>query len=153
MLPEFKDIEKAARRIEGFAVRTPVLESPKLNAITGGRILIKAECLQRTGSFKFRGAWNMISKLDAKKTKGGVVAYSSGNHAQGVAYAARHLGLDAQPAQPIEHGFTGLERHLEAVFVGGLARRAGIAVDHRLEGYFEVETELAGAQAVNRGKA
>jgi threonine dehydratase len=102
MLPEFKDIEKAARRIEGFAVRTPVIESPKLNAITGGRILIKAECLQRTGSFKFRGAWNMISKLDAKKAKGGVVAYSSGNHAQGVAAAAEIKGLPALIVMPAD---------------------------------------------------
>jgi threonine dehydratase len=84
MLPEFKDIEKAARRIEGFAVLTPVIESPKLNAISGGRVLIKAECLQRTGSFKFRGAWNMISKLDAKKAKGGVVAYSSATMRRGL---------------------------------------------------------------------
>ena len=102
MLPEFKDIEKAARRIEGFAVVTPVIESPKLNAITGGRVLIKAECLQRTGSFKFRGAWNMISKLDAKKAKGGVVAYSSGNHAQGVAAAAQIKGLPALIVMPAD---------------------------------------------------
>ncbi len=102
MLPEFKDIEKAARRIEGFAVVTPVIESPKLNEITGGRILIKAECLQRTGSFKFRGAWNMISKLDAKKAKGGVVAYSSGNHAQGVAAAAQIKGLPALIVMPAD---------------------------------------------------
>ncbi|WP_290542161.1 threonine/serine dehydratase [Aestuariivirga sp.] len=102
MLPEFRDIEKAARRIEGFAVRTPVLESPKLNALTGGRILIKAECLQRTGSFKFRGAWNMISKLDAKKARGGVVAYSSGNHAQGVAAAAQIKGLPALIVMPAD---------------------------------------------------
>jgi len=102
MLPEFKDIEKAARRIEGFAVRTPVLESPKLNTLTGGRILIKAECLQRTGSFKFRGAWNMISKLDARKAKGGVVAYSSGNHAQGVAAAAQIKGLPALIVMPAD---------------------------------------------------
>ena len=102
MLPEFKDIEKAARRIEGFAVLTPVIESPKLNAISGGRVLIKAECLQRTGSFKFRGAWNMISKLDAKKAKGGVVAYSSGNHAQGVAAAAQIKGLPALIVMPAD---------------------------------------------------
>ena len=102
MLPEFKDIEKAARRIEGFAVRTPVIETLKLNAITGGRVLIKAECLQRTGSFKFRGAWNRISKLDAKKAKGGVVAYSSGNHAQGVAAAAQIKGLPALIVMPAD---------------------------------------------------
>jgi threonine dehydratase len=83
-------------------VVTPVIESPKLNAITGGRVLIKAECLQRTGSFKFRGAWNMISKLDAKKAKGGVVAYSSGNHAQGVAAAAQIKGLPALIVMPAD---------------------------------------------------
>ena len=102
MLPEFKDIEKAARRIEGFAVRTPVIESPKLNALAGGRVLVKAECLQRTGSFKFRGAWNMISKLDPKKARGGVVAYSSGNHAQGVAAAAQIKALPALIVMPAD---------------------------------------------------
>ena len=73
-----------------------------IEAITGGRMLIKAECLQRTGSFKFRGAWNMISKLDAKKAKGGVVAYSSGNHAQGVAAAAQIKGLPALIVMPAD---------------------------------------------------
>ena len=66
-----------------------MLESAVLNATVGGRVLVKAECLQRTGSFKFRGAWNCISQLDPARTPGGVVAYSSGNHAQGVAAAAR----------------------------------------------------------------
>ena len=96
------DIEDAARRIAGFAVRTPLLESPKLNALTGGRILIKAECLQRTGSFKFRGAWNAISRLDAAAAKGGVVAFSSGNHAQGVAAAAQLKGLPAVIVMPAD---------------------------------------------------
>ena len=102
MLPTFSDIEKAAERIKGYAVRTPVIESPKLNALTGGRILIKAECLQRTGSFKFRGAWNRISQLDVKTTPGGVVAYSSGNHAQGVAAAAQIKGLPALIVMPAD---------------------------------------------------
>jgi threonine dehydratase len=75
-LPVFSDIELAARRIQGEAVATPLLENVKLNALTGGRVFIKAECLQRTGSFKFRGAWNCISKLDPAKSKGGVVAFS-----------------------------------------------------------------------------
>ncbi len=101
-LPEFKDIEAAAERLKGYAVKTPVIESPKLNALTGGRILIKAECLQRTGSFKFRGAWNCISQLDAAKTPGGVVAYSSGNHAQGVAAAAQIKGLPALIVMPAD---------------------------------------------------
>ena len=100
MLPSFPDIEIARDRLSGFAVRTPVIESPVLNARAGGRVLVKAECLQRTGSFKFRGAWNMISQLDKEKAPGGVVAYSSGNHAQGVAAAARLRGLPALIVMP-----------------------------------------------------
>lgn len=102
MLPDIHDIETAAERLKGYAVRTPVLESPKLNAVTGGRVLIKAECLQRTGSFKFRGAWNRISQLDKGSTPGGVVAYSSGNHAQGVAAAAQIRGLPALIVMPAD---------------------------------------------------
>jgi threonine dehydratase len=94
------DIRAAAGRIDGLAVRTPLIESPGLNARTGGRILLKAECLQRTGSFKFRGAYNRISQLDPATTPGGVVAYSSGNHAQGVAAAAQLMGLPAVIAMP-----------------------------------------------------
>lgn len=100
MLPTFPDIEKATARLAGFAVRTPVIESPRLNAIAGGRVLVKAECLQRTGSFKFRGAWNRVSQLDSATAPGGVVAYSSGNHAQGVAAAARLRGLPALIVMP-----------------------------------------------------
>lgn len=102
MLPDFSDVERAALRIMSHAVRTPVLESPKLNDLTGGRILIKAECLQRTGSFKFRGAWNRISKLDPAEHPGGVVAFSSGNHAQGVAAAAQIRGLPALIVMPAD---------------------------------------------------
>ena len=102
MLPTFSDIETAARRLEGHAVRTPVIEAPRLNEIAGGRVLVKAECLQRTGSFKFRGAWNRISQLDASSAPGGVVAYSSGNHAQGVAAAAQIRGLPALIVMPAD---------------------------------------------------
>ena len=102
MLPSFDDVEKAARRLQGFAVRTPVIESPALNAKAGGRVLIKAECLQRTGSFKFRGAWNRISQLDTASAPGGVVAYSSGNHAQGVAAAAQIRGVPALIVMPAD---------------------------------------------------
>ena len=83
-------------------MKTPVIESPALNALTGGRVLVKAECLQRTGSFKFRGAWNCISKLDPAQHPGGVVAYSSGNHAQGVAAAAQLCGLPALIVMPAD---------------------------------------------------
>lgn len=102
MLPDFADVEMAARRLAGFAVKTPVLESPVLNARSGGRVLLKAECLQRTGSFKFRGAWNCISQLDPARHPGGVVAFSSGNHAQGVAAAAQIKGLPALIVMPAD---------------------------------------------------
>jgi threonine dehydratase len=102
VLPTFDDIKQAAVRLEGRAAKTPVIESPKLNDRAGGRVLIKAECLQRTGSFKFRGAWNCISKLDPKAHPGGVVAYSSGNHAQGVAAAAALCGLPALIVMPAD---------------------------------------------------
>jgi threonine dehydratase len=101
-IPQISDIEAAAMRIQGFAVRTPLIESPILNELTGGRILLKAECLQRTGSFKFRGAWNKISQLDPELHQGGVVAYSSGNHAQGVAAAARIKSLPAVIVMPAD---------------------------------------------------
>lgn len=93
--PTFADIEAAARRIAGQAVVTPLLENAELNARVGGRVLIKAESLQVAGSFKFRGAYNRISRLSAAELARGVAAYSSGNHAQGVAAAARRLGAAA----------------------------------------------------------
>ena len=99
-LPVFEDVLAAAQRLEGMAVKTPVLESPWLNEVAGGRVFIKPECLQRTGSFKFRGAWNFISQLDPDQHSGGVVAYSSGNHAQGVAAAAAIKGLPALIIMP-----------------------------------------------------
>ena len=101
-LPTIDDVESARQRLKGKAVLTPVLESGALNRLAGGRILVKAECLQRTGSFKFRGAWNAISRLDPKKARGGVVAYSSGNHAQGVAAAAQLMSLPALIVMPAD---------------------------------------------------
>jgi threonine dehydratase len=96
--PTFADIESAAARLRGVAVRTPLLESEALNARAGGRVLLKAECLQHTGSFKFRGAYHTISQIDAAA----VVAYSSGNHAQGVAAAAGLLGKTATIVMPAD---------------------------------------------------
>jgi threonine dehydratase len=100
--PDFASIEDAARRIAGFAVHTPLLESQLLNAELGGRLLVKAEPLQRTGSFKFRGAYNRISRLTADERARGVVAFSSGNHAQGVAAAARIVGTPAVIVMPAD---------------------------------------------------
>lgn len=102
LAPSFQDIKAAAARLDGRAIRTPLLESHALNSRTGGRILIKAECLQRTGSFKFRGAWNCISQLPASTKISGVVAYSSGNHGQGVAAAAKIMGFPALIVVPAD---------------------------------------------------
>lgn len=99
-LPDFDDVRAAAGRLDGLAVRTPLLESPALNEHTAGRVLLKAEVLQRTGSFKFRGAYNRISRIPESDRAGGVVAYSSGNHAQGVAAAAALLDLPAVIVMP-----------------------------------------------------
>ena len=96
--PAFADVVVAAERLRGVAVCTPLLESEALNALVGGRVLLKAEPLQHTGSFKFRGAYNAISQTDAPA----VVAYSSGNHAQGVARAARLLGRRATIVMPAD---------------------------------------------------
>ena len=100
--PTFDDVRAAAGRLHGLAVRTPLLESPALNDRLGGRLLMKAETLQRTGSFKFRGAFNCISQIPEAQRAGGVVAYSSGNHAQGVAAAAALLGLPAVIVMPAD---------------------------------------------------
>ena len=100
--PSIDDIRAASRRLDGRAVLTPLLESPLLNARLGGRLLVKAETLQRTGSFKFRGAYNTLAQLDAAQRRGGVVAYSSGNHAQGVAAAAQLLGMPAVIVMPAD---------------------------------------------------
>src|SRR4051794_660234 len=94
------DIEAAAARLAGHAVVTPLLESPALNARLGARALIKPETLQRVGAFKFRGAWNRISQMSAEERTRGVVAFSSGNHAQGVALAAQLLGAPAVIVMP-----------------------------------------------------
>lgn len=99
-LPQFSDVQDAARQIAGEAVRTPLLENDLLNERLGGRILIKPECLQRTGSFKFRGAYNRLSRIAPDAREKGVVAFSSGNHAQGVALAAKLLGIPATIVMP-----------------------------------------------------
>ena len=94
------DIEAAAARLAGHAVETPLIESPALNERLGRRVLIKPETLQRVGAFKFRGAYNRLAQLSSQQAQAGVVAYSSGNHAQGVALAARLLGMPALILMP-----------------------------------------------------
>src|SRR5690348_16120201 len=99
-LPSFADVEAAAARIAGYAMETPLLENMALNARAGARVLIKPETLQRTGSFKFRGALNRILLIPESERRNGVVAFSSGNHAQGVAAAAALLDIPAVIVMP-----------------------------------------------------
>jgi threonine dehydratase len=100
MVPEFDDIISAQARIAPYAVRTPLVESWQLNALTGGRVFLKLELLQRTGSFKFRGACNRLAMIPESERAAGVVAFSSGNHAQGVAVAAALFGIPALIVMP-----------------------------------------------------
>ena len=99
-LPGIAEIEAAATRLAGVVRRTPLLAGTPLDEVVGGRLLFKAECLQRTGSFKLRGAYNRLVQLDAERRRAGVVAFSSGNHAQGVAAAAKMLGIAATIVMP-----------------------------------------------------
>jgi threonine dehydratase len=97
-----QDIRDAAARIAPYVVRTPLLKSPALDAAAGARVLVKPEVLQRTGSFKMRGAMSRMSMLAPDERKRGVVAFSSGNHAQAVAYAAKLLGAPAVIVMPAD---------------------------------------------------
>jgi threonine dehydratase len=99
-VPTIADIHRAAERIAGHAVRTPLVSSPALDEAAGARVLLKCETLQRTGSFKFRGAYNAIAALPRAARDAGVVAVSSGNHGQGVAEAARLFGIRATIVMP-----------------------------------------------------
>lgn len=101
-LPTYADIEAAARRIDGAAHRTPVLTSRRIDAELGMEIFFKTEHLQRAGAFKFRGAYNALSRFDPRQRATGVVAYSSGNHAQAIALAARDLGIPATIVMPLD---------------------------------------------------
>jgi threonine dehydratase len=98
--PSIADIDAAAKQLAGVAVRTPLINAPALDDWLGARVFLKAETLQRTGSFKFRGAYNKVSSIPVERWAAGVVAYSSGNHAQGVAAAAKLLGLGATIVMP-----------------------------------------------------
>jgi threonine dehydratase len=99
---DIQRIEAAASRLKGHARVTPLLSSPFLDEIAGRRVLVKAECLQHTGSFKYRGARSAVSALADEQRKNGVIAYSSGNHAQGVALAAKQFGASAVIIMPAD---------------------------------------------------
>ena len=109
-LPTFADVLAARRRLAELACRTPLIEHPALNAVTGGRVLLKAENLQRVGAFKFRGAYNKVAQVDQTAYPGGVVACSSGNHAQGVAAAATLRGLKSAIIMPADAPRMKIER-------------------------------------------
>jgi threonine dehydratase len=104
------DIEAAAERLSPIAVRTPLLQSAELDEAAGGRVLIKPECFQRTGSFKIRGAYNLMSRLPPERARVGVVAWSSGNHAQGVALAGSLLGIRTAIVMPEDAPASKIER-------------------------------------------
>ena len=97
---ELRDIEAAAKRLSDIVVRTPLISSHMLDEIAGGKVLLKPECLQRTGSFKIRGAYNLLSQLSPEQAGKGVVAFSSGNQAQGVAAAGTMLGIETTIVMP-----------------------------------------------------
>jgi threonine dehydratase len=109
-LPTAADVADAARAITGMARRTPLLSSPELDEIAGARVFFKPETLQHTGSFKFRGAYNRLSRIPADAKPNGVVAVSSGNHAQGVATAGRILGIPVTCLMPADSPTAKIER-------------------------------------------
>lgn len=100
--PTPSDVQAAAERLRGHVVRTPTLRNPLLDGLTGNQVLLKPECLQRTGSFKLRGATNAVLQLNEAGRRAGVVAHSSGNHGQGVAHAAANAGVHATVFMPAD---------------------------------------------------
>ncbi len=142
ILPTVADVDEAARRLAGVALHTPLLSSAALDAITGGRVFLKAETLQRTGSFKFRGAYNKLAALPPEQRAGGVVAFSSGNHAQGVAAAARILGMPCVIVMPSDAPRAKRERTI--------ALGAEVVLYDRL---YEDREAIAEAIAAKRGAA
>jgi len=138
--PTFADVEDAAARLKGQALITPLIENPALNERAGGRILLKCETLQVSGSFKFRGAYNRISRFSETEKQAGVVAYSSGNHAQGVAAAAQRIGTRALIVMPAD---------CPAVKIEGVKRFGG---EVRLYDRYSESREAIGAEiAAERG--
>jgi threonine dehydratase len=103
-LPTYVDVAAAAERIAGKANRTPVLTSRTANEAMGAEVFFKCENFQRMGAFKFRGAMNALSKFDARQRAAGVVAFSSGNHAQAIALSAKLLGIPATIIMPRKRG-------------------------------------------------
>lgn len=102
LLPTYDDVAAAAKRLDGHALRTPVMRSRTANTLLGAALFFKCENLQRTGAFKFRGAFNALSQFNAEQRKAGVLAFSSGNHAQAVALSAQILQMPAAILMPLD---------------------------------------------------
>ncbi len=113
--PSFDEVEEASNHLMGQIVATPLVENHDLNRVVGGRLLIKAETLQPTGSIKFRGAYNRISQLSEDERRRGVIAFSSGNHAQAVACAADFMRLRATIVMPTDPPDVKAERRRAAL--------------------------------------
>jgi threonine dehydratase len=140
-MPTLEDFELAQQRISGIAIQTPVLKSNWLSEQTGGNVWFKCENLQRTGAYKLRGAYNMISQLSAAEKARGVVAASAGNHAQGVAMAARELGIKATIFMPVG---ASLPKYQATVDFGANVVLTGAIFDDTLKAAKEF-TESSGA--------
>ncbi len=138
--PTFADVQAAAERIRGQAHRTPVLISRRVDAETGARVYFKCENFQRMGAFKFRGAFNALSRFDEDQRRAGVVTYSSGNHAQAIALAARILGVPATIVMPHDAP--------EAKVAATLGYGASVV---RYDRYAEDREEIGRALAADKG--
>jgi threonine dehydratase len=139
--PSAKDVLEACRTLAGVAIKTPVLRSERLDITTGASIYIKCENLQRTGAFKFRGAYNCLSRLDRRAFPAGVVAYSTGNHGQAVATVGKMLGVPTTVVMP---------RDAPAVKIA-TARERGAAIvlyDRNRQSREEIAVEIAATSAV-----
>ena len=166
ILPTVADVVDAEVRLRGWVVETPVLESETINARARARVLLKAECLQHAGSFKIRGALNRLLQLSADERAAGVVAFSSGNHAQAVALAARWLKVPAKIVMPADAPKVKIERTRELgaevvlydreredreEIAAGIAERRGVAMvppfdhPHIIAGQGTLALELARA--------
>jgi threonine dehydratase len=141
-LPTHADVEAAARRIHGHALRTPVMTSSLVDASIGAKVFFKCENFQRAGAFKFRGAFNALSNLKPEARARGVIAFSSGNHAQAVALAARILRLEATIVMPTDAPKSKLE--------ATLAYGARVVTYDR---YRESREDIAERLAAERGAA
>lgn len=135
-VPTFKDVEKAAERLAGHAHETPLVRSDAIDERTGMKVWFKPECTQKVGAFKYRGAYNRLSAMTEQERARGVVAFSSGNHAQGVSRAAKELGMSATIVMPTD---------APKVKVDGVKRdRAKIVLyDRHTESREEISTQIA----------